>query len=68
MWPIIVRLNGKKWHALIFYFFPKTSLNKMSTTLNKILIAKDAHAGGTSESKASILDMLIEATKDARRV
>jgi hypothetical protein len=45
--------------------FPKTSVNKMSSTLKKIWIAKDAHAGGASGSKASILDMLIEASKDA---
>jgi hypothetical protein len=44
--------------------FPKSLVNKLSTTLKKIWIAKDAHAGGASRNMASILDTLIEASKD----
>jgi hypothetical protein len=44
--------------------FPKTSANKMSTTMMKIWIAKDADAGGAFGSNTSILDTLIESSKD----
>jgi hypothetical protein len=41
---------------------PKLVVNHMSTTMRKIWMAKDSHAGGASGSKASILVMLNEAS------
>jgi hypothetical protein len=35
---------------------PKSSVKRMSATLNKIWIAKDAHAGGGSGGTEAILD------------
>jgi hypothetical protein len=50
--------KGKSNHA------PDHADNKLSTTMWRIWIAKDAHVGGASRSKPSIFDMLIDATKD----
>jgi hypothetical protein len=62
MWPGTVKQNRKKLHRVDS--FPKTSINPMSTTMRKIWLAKDSHAGGASGSKASILDVLNDAPKE----
>jgi hypothetical protein len=44
---------------------PNSVVNHMSTTMQKIWLAKDSHAGGASRSKVSILDTLNEASIEA---
>jgi hypothetical protein len=43
---------------------PKLPVNKSSLTLWSIWVAKEAHAGGADGSNPSILDALIDASKD----
>jgi hypothetical protein len=45
---------------------PKTAVNQMSTTMEKIWLAKSSHVGGASGSKASILVTLNDASIETR--
>jgi hypothetical protein len=55
-----------KWKKVIWKdSLPNSVVKHMSTTMRKIWLAKDSHAGGASGSKASILDTLNEASIEA---
>jgi hypothetical protein len=64
MWPDTVAKWEKVMVPKVPNHIPKSPVNKSSTMLQTIWVAKEAHAGGAFGSNPSILDTLIDASKD----